>query len=151
MPSVLLSCKLYVHSFHVSYLRPCSNHYIYICQQMLMAFQLLGINHVISVCPGFETVCEQGERLIFFYGKKKNLVNEISLLLLVFFFFYFTYLVVLNSIKIKHFKSCLCDRFDDSVKQTIKIINHSCLYCPFHSNSNIYSAAYHLYVQYEGG
>lgn len=52
-------------------------------------------------------------------------MNEISLLLLVF-FFYFTYLVVLNSIKIKHLKSCLCDQFDDSVKQTIKNINHSC-------------------------
>ena len=97
--------------------------------KMLMAFQLLGIYHVISVCPVLKQFVNKGKGWYFFKEKKTNkLVDEISLLPLVF-FFYFTYLVVLNSIKIKHFKSCLCDRFDDTVKQTIKNINHSWFYC----------------------
>lgn len=98
----------------------------------------------------FETVCEQGGKADIFLRKKKKLVNSISLLLLVF-FFSFTYLVVLNSIKMKHFKSCLCDQFDDSVKQTIKNINHSCLTVLSLKLSILYSATYNIYVHYEGG
>lgn len=66
VPSVVLLCKLYVHSFHVNYLRPCSNHYIYICQQMLTAFQLLGIDLVGSVCLSTKRFVNTGKRLIFF-------------------------------------------------------------------------------------
>lgn len=66
VPSVLLLCKLYVHSFHVNYFRPRSNHYIYICQQMLMAFQLLGIYLVSYVCLNTKWFVNKGKRQIFF-------------------------------------------------------------------------------------
>lgn len=48
-----------------------------------MAFQLLGIYHVISVCRSLERFVNKGKGWYFFKEKK---VNEMSLLLLVFFF-----------------------------------------------------------------
>lgn len=92
---------------------------------MLMAFQLLGIYHVSSVCPVLKRFVNKGKGWYFFKEKKKK-TSECSFTFAVGFLFYFTYLVVLNSIKIKHFKSCVCDQFDDSVKRTIKNVNHSC-------------------------
>lgn len=59
-----------------------------------MAFSFLDSTTVTSVCLYW--FMSKGEGWYFF---KENVVNKMSLLL----FFYFTYLVVLNSIKIKHF------------------------------------------------
>lgn len=64
-----------------------------------MAFTFLDFIKVTSVCLNIKRFVNKGKGWYFFM---KKAMNEMSLLLF-FFIFNFTYLVVLKSIKIKHF------------------------------------------------
>lgn len=63
-----------------------------------MAFTFLDFLTVTSVCLNFKWFVSKGKGWYFFKEKvvNKNVTFAVS-------FFYFTYLVVLNSIEIKHF------------------------------------------------
>lgn len=65
-----------------------------------MAFTFLDFLTVTSVCLNFKWFVSKGKGWYFF---KEKVVNKNVTFAVLFCFFYFTYLVVLNSIKIKHF------------------------------------------------